>query len=171
MTWHSLHHVWHMMWFFGTSAVPFRLLTFLFPSFWYKFILVLSIQRVWFQNLGDFSQVFLAKSNLTFLFLNISSGLHLVLKPLYITFKKASLYFRLWLPAPACSWLTPLLWRGFSSPRTGIYHHLVVFRGLLWSSRPFDVVCLLISDRFILFFSAQGWAPSLALTSPWTSYW
>ncbi len=49
---------------FGSWAFPSLLHTFFFPSFWYRLILVLSVQRMLFQKWSGFFICFLAKSNL-----------------------------------------------------------------------------------------------------------
>ncbi len=67
----------------GSWAVPFLLHTLLFPSLWYKLILVSSVHRMLFQNCEGFFRCRLANSNLAFLFLMLTNGLHLVVNPLY----------------------------------------------------------------------------------------
>ncbi len=67
----------------GSWAVPFLLHTLLFPSLWYKLILVSSVHRMLFQNCEGFFRCRLANSNLAFLFLRLTNGLHLVVNPLY----------------------------------------------------------------------------------------
>ncbi len=67
----------------GSWAVPFLLHTLLFPSLWYKLILVSSVHRILFQNCEGFFRCRLANSNLAFLFLRLTNGLHLVVNPLY----------------------------------------------------------------------------------------
>ncbi len=67
----------------GLWAVPFLLYTLLFPSLWYKLILVSSVHRMLFQNCEGFFRCRLANSNLAFLFLRLTNGLHLVVNPLY----------------------------------------------------------------------------------------
>ncbi len=62
----------------GSWAVPFLLHTLLFPSLWYKLILVSSVHRMLFQNCEGFFRCRLANSNLAFLFLRLTNGLHLV---------------------------------------------------------------------------------------------
>ncbi len=52
----------------GSWAVPFLLHTLLFPSLWYKLILVSSVHRMLFQNCEGFFRCRLANSNLAFLF-------------------------------------------------------------------------------------------------------
>ncbi len=52
----------------GSWAVPFLLHTLLFPSLWYKLILVSSVHRMLFQNGEGFFRCRLANSNLAFLF-------------------------------------------------------------------------------------------------------
>ena len=57
----------------GSRVVLFLLRAFIFSSFWYKLILVSSVQRTWIQNTGGFfSDVFC--QNWTFLLLNVNSG-------------------------------------------------------------------------------------------------
>ena len=100
---------------FGSWAVPSLLHTLLFPSFWYKLIFVSSVHRMLFQNCTGSFRCFLANSNLVFLFLRLTNGLHLVVNPLYL------LWWSLLLIVDydtdgECSWSGQLLWRGFSSP-------------------------------------------------------
>ncbi len=68
---------------FGSWAVPFLLHTLLFPSLWYKLILVSSVHRMLFQNCEGFFRCRLANSNLAYLCLRLTNGLHLVVNPLY----------------------------------------------------------------------------------------
>ncbi len=79
----------------GSWAVPFLLHTLLFPSLWYKLILVSSVHRMLFQNCEGFFRCRLANSNLAFLFLRLTNGLHLVVNPLY-SLVKSSLDCWLW---------------------------------------------------------------------------
>ncbi|MEE6522381.1 hypothetical protein FKM82_020897 [Ascaphus truei] len=69
---------------FGSLAIPSLLHTFFFPSFWYRLILVSSVQKMLFQNWAGFLRYCLAKSNLAYLFLRLMNGLHLVVNPLYL---------------------------------------------------------------------------------------
>ena len=55
---------------------------FLFQSF--NLIWVSSVQTIWFQSLRGFFSCFLAKPNPSFLFLNVPSGLYLVVNRLYL---------------------------------------------------------------------------------------
>lgn len=48
MSSHRLHHVWQIMWYASAQAVPFLFHTFLFPSFWFKFILFSTAQSFLF---------------------------------------------------------------------------------------------------------------------------
>ncbi len=75
-----------------------------------------------------FFRCFLAKCNLAFLFLNVTSGLHLIVKPLYLHSWRRLLIVDFdndvpTLPPPEYSWSLLMLWRGFSSPRKGFCDH------------------------------------------------
>ncbi len=134
----------------GSWAVPFLLHTLLFPSLWYKLILVSSVHRMLFQNCEGFFRCRLANSNLAFLFLRLTNGLHLVVNPLY------SLWWSLlWLltlthihlPPGECSWSGQLLWRVFSSPGKEFFGHPPQL--FSWSSGSFGVAEL--TGAFLLF--------------------
>ena len=76
--------IWTVLGWFWIISCSFPLLTLLSPPFWYKLILVSSVQRIWFQNFGGFFRCFLTKFNVSFLFLNVLCGLHLVVNWLYL---------------------------------------------------------------------------------------
>ncbi len=126
----------------GSWAVPFLLHTLLFPSLWYKLILVSSVHRMLFQNCEGFFRCRLANSNLALLFLRLTNGLHLVVNPLYSLWWKSLLIVTLThihIPPGECSWSGQLLWRVFLLHQERILRSstTVVFRGL---SGSFGVV-------------------------------
>ena len=120
---------------FGSWAVPFLHHTLLFPSFWYKLIFVSSVQRILFQNFKGFFRCCLANSNLVFLFLRLTNGLHLVVDPLYSLWWSLLLIVDFDTHTPT-SWRVLLIWptvvKGFFFTREIILRSstTVVFRGL-----------------------------------------
>ena len=77
------HQVWHIMWCLGSTAFPFPLHTFLFPSFWYKCTLVSSLHPIRFYNFRLY-QMFSDSRSLVFLFLSVTNVLNFVINPLYL---------------------------------------------------------------------------------------
>ena len=120
---------------FGWWAVPFLLHTLLFPSLWYKLILVSSVHRMFFQNCNGCFRCCLANSNLVFLFLRLTNGLHVVVNPLYSLWWSLLLIADFETHTPA-SWRVLLIWptvvKGFFFTRERILlsSTTVVFRGL-----------------------------------------
>ena len=127
---------------FGTWAPPFLLHSFLYPSFWHKFMLVLTVQRIWFHIFID---VFLQS---LILFLNVTSAFHLVVSHLYLHSWMRLLIASLW------NWYTSLLQINlnlsegffFTQGNDAVISHC---NFLPWSSRPFDIVEL--TRAFFLF--------------------
>ncbi len=119
----------------GSWAVPFLLHTLLFPSLWYKLILVSSVHRMLFQNCEGFFRCRLANSNLAFLFLRLTNGLHLVVNPLYSLWWSLLLIVDFDTHTPT-SWRVFLIWptvvKGVFFTRERILRSstTVVFRGL-----------------------------------------
>ncbi len=120
----------------GSWAVPFLLHTLLFPSLWYKLILVSSVHRMLFQNCEGFFRCRLANSNLAFLFLRLTNG-YILWWTLCIhsgeVFSWLLTLTHIHLPPGECSWSGQLLWRVFSSPGKEFLGHppqlfSVVFR-------------------------------------------
>ncbi len=117
----------------------FLLHTLLFPSLWYKLILVSSVHRMLFQNCEGFFRCRLANSNLAFLFLRLTNGLHLVVNPLYSLWWSLLLIVDFDTHTPT-SWRVFLIWltvvKGVFFTRERILRSstTVVFRGLpgLW---------------------------------------
>ena len=120
---------------FGSWAVLFLLHTLLFPSFWLiKLIFVSSVHRMLFQNCKGFFRCCLANSNLVFLFLRLTKGLHLVVKPLYSLWWSLLLIVDFDTHTPT-SWRVFLIWptvvKGFFFTRERILSSTTfVFRGL-----------------------------------------
>ena len=120
---------------FGSWAVPFLLHTLLFPSFWYKLIFVSFVHRMLFQNCKGFFTCCLANSNLVFLFLRLTNGLHLVVNPLYLLWWSLLLIVDFDTHTPT-TWRVFLIWptvvKGFFFTREGILlsSTTIVFRGL-----------------------------------------
>ncbi len=119
----------------GSWAVPFLLHTLLFPSLWYKLILVSSVHRMLFQNCEGFFRCRLANSNLAFLFLRLTNGLHLVVNPLYSLWWSLLLIVDFDTHTPT-SWRVFLIWptvvKGvfFTRERNSSVIHHSCFRGL-----------------------------------------
>ncbi len=106
------------------------------PSLWYKLILVSSVHRMLFQNCEGFFRCCLANSNLAFLFLRLTNGLHLVVNLCIHSGEVFSWLLTLThihLPPGECSWSGQLLWRVFFFTRERIIRSstTVVFCGLL----------------------------------------
>ncbi len=109
------------------------------PSLWYKLILVSSVHRMLFQNCEGFFRCRLANSNLAFLFLRLTNGLHLVVNPLYSLWWSLLLIVDFDTHTPT-SWRVFLIWptvvKGVFFTRERILRSstTVVFRGLpgLW---------------------------------------
>ncbi len=121
--------------YLGSWAVPSFSILFLFPSLWYKLILVSSVHRMLFQNCEGFFRCRLANSNLAFLFWGSPMVLHLVVNPLYSLWWSLLLIVTLThihLPPGECSWSGQLLWRVVFFTRERILRSstTVVFRGL-----------------------------------------
>ena len=189
--WHYHHHASMMRWYVLDHEHSFLLHTLLFPSFWYKLIFVSSIHGMLFQNCKGFFRCCLANSNLVFLFLRLTNGLHLVVHPLY------SLLWSLFLIVDfdthtSTSWRVFLIWRTvvkeffFTREIILLSSTAVVFRGLpgllvLLSSpvrsfflRMFQTVDLATPNVFAISLIGLFWFSSLAsliVTALWISYW
>ena len=120
---------------FGSWAVPLLLLTLLLPSLWYKLILVLSVHSMFCQNCKGCFRCYLANSNLVFLFLRLTNGLHLVVNPLYSLWWSLLLIVDFETHTPA-SWRVFLIWPAvvkgffFTRERNLLSSTTVVFHGL-----------------------------------------
>ncbi len=112
----------------------------LFPSLWYKLILVSSVHRMLFQNCEGFFRCRLANSNLAFLFLRLTNGLHLVVNPLYSLWWSLLLIVDFDTHTPT-SWRVFLIWptvvKVFSSPGKEFFGHPP--QCFQWSSGSFGV--------------------------------
>ena len=101
--------------------------------FWYKLIFVSSVHRMLFQNCKGFFRCCLANSNLVFLFLRLTNGLHLVVNPLYSLWWSLLLIVDFDTHTPT-SWRVfwPTVVKGFFFTRERILlsSTTVVFRGL-----------------------------------------
>ncbi len=110
----------------GSWAIPFLLHTLLFPSLWYKLILVSSVHRMLFQNCEGFFRCRLANSNLAFLFWG-SPMVYILWWTLCIhsgeVFSWLLTLTHIHLPPGECSWSGQLLWRVFSSPGKEFFGH------------------------------------------------
>ncbi len=120
----------------GSWAVPFLLHTLLFPSLWYKLILVSSVHRMLFQNCEGFLDVVWQTLIWPSCFWG-SPMVYILWWTLCIhsgeVFSWLLTLTHIHLPPGECSWSGQLLWRVFSSPGKELFGHppqlfSVVFR-------------------------------------------
>ena len=147
--WHYHHHASLMRWYV-LDHEQFLSFSILFSSHHSgtSWSLSSSVHRMLFQNCKGFFRCCLANSNLVFLFLRLTNGLHLVVNPLY------SLWWGLLTHTPS-SWRVFLIWptvvKGFFFTRERILlsSTTVVFRG---PSGSFCVAELTVCSFFLRMF-------------------
>ena len=163
--WHYHHHASLMRWY-ALDHEQFLSFSILFSSLWYKLIFVSSAHWILFQNCERFFRCCLANSNLAFMFLRLTNGLHLVVNPLYSLWWSLLLIVDFDTHTPT-SWRVFLIWptvvKGvfFTRERIIWSSTTVVFRGLpgllvLLSSPVHSLFLRMIWPHLMLLLSLMG---------------